>query len=162
MKKIVIFALAMALVTTGAFAQDETESTPIAFGARAGYSFNPDQFFIGAHTDLGMVLSSVRVVPNVEFGFGGDWTTIAFNGDFIYDFSDTPWGVGGEVGVIYTSWDDNSGFPSDFETSSTEVGLSALGNYRLAMNNGKTLTIEGKIGLANSPDFKLSVGYNFF
>lgn len=165
MKKIVIFALMISLVATCAFAEGETEGKVLKTGARVGYSFSPDQFFIGAHTDLGNVIGPTRLVPNIEFGFGGDWTTIALNADFLYDFEGTAWSVGGEVGIIRTSWDDHgySDIPGvDYDTSSTDLGLSVLGGYRLQMSNGTTLLLEGKLGLANSPDFKLSVGYNFF
>ena len=165
MKKIVILALAISMMATMAFAQGETESKPMAFGARVGYSISPDQFYVGAQADLGNVFGPGRLVPNVEFGFGDNLTTICFNGDYLYDFEGTPWTVGGEVGIIYTSWDDGglSDIPGyDYDSSSTDIGLSVLGNYNLVLSNGKILVLEAKLGLANSPDFKLGVGYNFF
>ncbi len=165
-KKIVIFTLVLSMVASFAFAEGEAESKSLDIGARAGYSISPDQFFLGAHMDLGKLVGPMRLVPNIEIGFGNDLTTMCFNGDLIYDFEDTPWGVGGELGIIHTSWDDGglSDIPGyeDIDSSSTDIGLSALGNYRLEMSNGKILLLEGKIGLANSPDFKLTVGYNFF
>ncbi len=165
MKKIVILALAISMVASFAFAQEGAESKSTAFGARVGYSFSPDQFYVGAQADFGHVFGPGRLVPNFEIGFGDSFTTMCFNGDYLYDFEGTPWTVGGEIGVIHSSWDDGglSDIPGfDFDTSSTDIGLSVLGNYNLEMSNGKTLVLEAKLGLANSPDFKLGAGYYFF
>lgn len=163
MKKLVILVLAISMMATVTYGQEESSSSNI--GLRAGYSISPDQIFLGAHMDMGQLVGPMRLVPNVEIGFGNSMTLVCINGDLVYDFADTPWSVGGELGIIYTSWDDGglSDIPGyDFDSSSTDIGLSVLGNYRLAMSNGKTLLLEGKLGLANSPDFKITVGYNFF
>ncbi len=156
MKKIVILVLAISMLATFAFAEGETKSMDI--GARAGYSISPDQIFLGAHMDLGQLVGPMRVVPNIEIGFGNDVTLMCFNGDLIYDIENTPFSVGGELGLIHSSVDLGP-FGS---ASSTDIGLSILGDYRLEMSNGKTLLLEGKLGLTNSPDFKFTVGYNFF
>lgn len=166
MKKLMILVLAIGMLATSAYAEGETETTGSTIGARAGYSISPDQFFFGAHMDLGQLAGPMRIVPNVEIGFGDNLTLICINGDLVYDFADTPWSVGGELGIIYSSWDDGGlsdipGFES-YDSSSTDIGLSVLGDYRLVMSNGKTLLLEGKLGLTNSPDFKFTVGYNFF
>ncbi len=161
MKKMMLVLMMMSLVATGALAESESSST--VFGARAGYSISPDQLFIGGQVDLGVLVGPMRLVPNLEIGFGGDVTTIAVNGDLIYDFPDTPWGVGGELGFIHTSWDDNglNDIPGvDVDTSSSDFGLSVLGEYRFDMS-GNALFAQGKLGLANSPDFKILVGMNF-
>lgn len=146
MKKLTVLFLALTLLATTASATD--------IGLRAGLTSGPDQFHIGAHTDLGHVFPPLRLVPNVEIGFGDNLTMIAFNGDLIYDFPQTPFGVGGELGLNYL---DVDGFGSN-----TELGLSALGNYRLGLDNGKTVLLEVKIGLLDSPDFKFTVGYSLF
>lgn len=163
MKKLVILVMVICMMANVALAQDE--STGSTIGARAGYSLSPDQFFLGAHMDMGQIVGPMRLVPNVEIGFGNDLTLVCLNGDLVYDFAGTPWSVGGELGIIFTSWDDQgyNDIPGvDIDTSSTDVGLSVLGDYRLEMSNGKTLLLEGKLGLSNSPDFKFTVGYNFF
>lgn len=165
MKKNVMLVLVICMLATVAFAEGETatetatETKSSTIGARAGYSFSPDQFFIGAHMDLGQVVGPTRLVPNIEFGFGNDMTLICFNGDFIYDFEGTPWGVGGELGLIYSSY-DVPGLDDSF--SDTNLGMSLLGDYRLVLGNGKTLLLEAKVGLIDSPDFKLTVGYDLF
>ncbi len=163
MKKCVLLVAVVCLVATFAYA--EGESKDLGIGGRVGYSFSPDQIFLGAHMDLGPIAGPMRVVPNIEIGFGNNVTLMCFNGDVVYDFEGTPWSVGGELGIIHTSWDDGglSSIPGyEFDTSSTDIGLSVLGDYNLLMSNGKILLLEAKLGLTNSPDFKLTVGYNFF
>ena len=146
MKNILFFFCTVALLATTANAAE--------FGLRGGLTVNPDQFHVGAHVDLGNVLPPMRLVPNVEIGFGDNMTVIAMNGDLIYDFANSPFGVGGELGLIYKDFYGHD--------SNTDLGLSALGNYRLGLNNGKTLLFEAKVGLLDSPDFKFTVGYSFF
>jgi hypothetical protein len=147
MKSLIFLTLALCLIiSSAAFASPQ-------LGLRAGVTVNPDQFHFGGHLDLGQVLPPLRLVPNVEFGFGNNLTFIAMNGDLLYDFQDTPWSVGGELGLNFVD--------SDYGHSHSDLGLSALGNYRLRLDSGKTLLLEAKLGLVDSPDFKFTVGWNF-
>jgi len=150
MKRLILLSTVLCLTTGAALA------TPIGF--RAGVTFDPGQFHIGAHGDLGPVIESLRLVPNIEVGFGDDLTLIALNGDLIYDFPSTPWAVGGELGFNFINYDTNV---PGFDSSTTDLGLSALGNYRYRMDSGKTLTLEAKLGLLDSPDLKFTVGWYF-
>lgn len=145
MKRLVLLSIAICLIAGTASAAD--------FGLRGGLTLSPDQFHIGAHTDVGPVIESLRLVPNVEVGFGDNFTLIALNGDLIYDFPDTPWSIGGELGMNFTD--------HDHAGSNTDFGLSVLGDYRLGLSSGKTLLLEAKLGLLDSPDFKFTVGWNF-
>jgi hypothetical protein len=145
MKRLVLLSIAICLVAGTASASE--------FGLRGGLTLEPDQFHIGGHIDLGPVLDPLRIVPNIEIGFGSNNTVIAFNGDLIYDFPDTPWSIGGELGMNYV---DN-----DNADSSTDFGLSVLGDYRVGLSSGKTLLLEAKLGLIDSPDFKFTVGWGF-
>ena len=155
MKKLVFLVLAMSLVASVACAQEGTKT--MVYGARAGYSLSPDQLFVGAHVDLGQVIAPLRLVPNVEIGFGNDLTLICVNGDLLYDFEGTPFSAGGELGFVHSSFDTYYGSYSD-----TDIGLSVLGDYLLSLNNGTDLILEVKLGLSTyTPDFKLTVGYNF-
>jgi len=123
------------------------------YGMRAGMSLSPDQFVVGGQADLGTGIGATRLVPNVELGFGNDLTMVALNGDLIYDFAETAWSLGGELGLNIADH-SNGG-------SSTDLGLSVLGNYRLGLASGKTLVLEAKLGLVDSADFKFTVGWNF-
>ncbi len=145
MKRLILLTLLLGLMASSASASE--------FGLRAGLTVDPDQFHVGGHLDLGQVLPPLRLVPNVEIGFGNDITYIAFNGDLLYDFAETPWSIGGELGMNYVD--------HELGGSNTDFGLSALGNYRLGLSSGKTLLLEAKLGLVDSPDFKFTVGWNF-
>lgn len=150
MKKMILLTLILCLAASTASAA--------VFGVRGGLTLSPDQFHVGGHVDLGPVFSPLRLVPNVEIGFGDDLTIIAINGDVIYDFAETPWSIGGELGLNITNFD--SDIPG-VDSSSTDFGLSVLGNYRVALSSGKTLLLEAKLGLIDSADVKLTVGWNF-
>lgn len=146
MKKLILLIVVISLMATAASAE--------VIGVRGGITSGPDQIHIGAHTDLGHVFPPLRLVPNVEIGFGNDITFMSFNGDLIFDLPHTPFGVGGELALQYVDYD---GLGSD-----TELGVSALGNFRLNLDNGNTVLLEAKIGLLDAPDFKFTVGYDLF
>ncbi len=161
MKKILIVTLAV-LLAVPVLAQDTYISRSIEYGARAGATFGPDQFHFGAHADLGQVIEGTRLVPNIEIGLGDHHKTFSFAGDVLYDFAALPFSVGGELALLYTKLDLDLPSGVEGDDSVTDLGLSVLGNYRLALNNGKELTFEAKVGLVDSPDFKISVLYNLF
>ena len=153
MKRIVLVTLAVALMAGSAFGQ--------GFGVRAGVSIDPDQFHFGGHYDVGAIATNLRLVPNIEIGLGNDVTLICLNGDLLYDFPDTPWSVGGELGVNIAKFDVPDVPGIDIDDSDTNIGLSAVGDYRLTLNSGKTLLLEAKLGISDSPDFKFTVGWKF-
>lgn len=151
MRKLLLPTLVIALL---AGAGSAPAAPGLDLGLRAGLTSSPDQFHFGAHADLGPVLPPLRLVPSIEIGLGDDITLISFNGDLIYDFPQSPFGVGGELALQY--WDN------DWIGSDTELGLSVLGDYRLALNSGKVVLLEVKVGLMDAPDLKFTVGYSFF
>lgn len=146
MKKLIVLTFALCLLATSAHSAE--------LGLRAGGTIDPDQFHVGAHINLGHVLPPLRLVPNLEVGFGDNHTVWAFNGDLIYDFKNSPFGAGGELGLNVIN---HSGHGSD-----THLGFSLLGDYTLAFNNGNSLLLEIKFGVLDAPDFKATVGYTFF
>jgi hypothetical protein len=153
MKKIITVALVVFL-----FAGLAQASENIPMGLRAGFTSGPDQFHIGAHAFTGEIFSGVDLSPNIEIGFGSNSTIIALNGDFTYSFTElmtAPWGfyAGGELGLIY----------SDFTVGSdTNLGLSGLCGLTKAFDNGHYGLAELKLGLLDSPDLKITIGYTFF
>jgi hypothetical protein len=153
MKRLILLTLVLSL-TAGTAAATE-------YGLRAGLSIDPDQFHFGGHADLGPVIETWRFVPNIEIGLGNDVTLIALNGDLIYDFPESRWSVGGELGINIANYDVPNIPGVDIDDSSTDIGLSALGNYRLTLNSGKVLVLEAKLGLLDSPDVKFTLGWNF-
>ena len=144
MKRVLLVTVALAMLATPVLAD--------GFGIRGGLSIDPDQVYFGGHYNVDAA-PNLRVVPNIELGLGNDLTLWCLNGDVLYDFGDSPWSVGGELGILIAKY---SGFDSN-----TNLGLSAVGNYRLGLNNGDSLMLEVKIVLSKSPDWKFGVGYNF-
>jgi len=144
MKRLILLTIVFCLAASTASAG--------AFGIRGGYTIDPDQFHVGGHFNVGQIFKPIRLVPNVEIGFGDNYTLWALNADFIWDISESAFSLGGEVGLNISSFDSDHGGGSN-----SDLGLSILGDYRF----NEKLFGEVKLGLADSPDVKLTVGYNF-
>ncbi|MCK9997343.1 MAG: hypothetical protein KAH56_13790 [Candidatus Krumholzibacteria bacterium] len=144
MRRIILLTFVLCLVASTASAG--------SFGLRGGYTLDPDQFHIGGHYDVGQIFNPIRLVPNVEIGFGDNVTLFALNADFIWDIPESAFSVGAEVGLNISSWDSDHGDSSD-----SDLGLGILGDWRFA----EQWFGEVKLGLVDSPDVKLTVGYNF-
>ena len=55
-------------------------------GPRVGFSTSPDQLVIGGQLIVGEIAPDLTFDPSLEFGFGDNRTTIAFNFDLHYHF----------------------------------------------------------------------------
>lgn len=133
------------VIATPASAQD------LGFGARAGVSVDPDQFYFGGHVETEPLFDRLRFRPNVEIGLGDDTTLVGFNVEFAYFFpSRSPWqfyaGGGPALNVIDRNDDTRS-----------EAGLNILGGVQ----HSKGLFFEFKVGAFDSPEFKFGVGYTW-
>jgi hypothetical protein len=133
------------------------------WGPRGGLTIDPDQIHFGVHTDLGDLAKNVRFQPNLEIGFGDNLTLFAVNAEAFYQF-ESEWApyVGGGLGVNHLRFDydddpDNP-FDDDISESDTELGVNILGGVELRDRDGDTFFLEGKFGLIDSPDFKLTLG----
>ena len=140
MKRIILLTFVLCLVASAASAA--------GFGLRGGYTLDPDQFHIGGHYDVGIIFEPMRLVPNIEIGFDDNYTLWALNADLIWDIPESAFSIGGEIGLNISDYDGGS---------NSDIGLSILGDYRF---NEKFFG-EVKLGLADSPDVKFTVGYNF-
>lgn len=134
------------------------------WGLRGGITFDPDQVHVGAHFDGGELFRNGVFVPNVEIGFGDNITLIALNPELVYQFdrrSRSGWGfyVGGGLGINFWSWDDDH---IGHDDSDTDLGLNILGGINRRLRGGDTFFIELKLGLADSPDAKITAGLTFF
>jgi hypothetical protein len=129
-------------------------AVPVAaqdYGARAGVSIDPDQFYFGGHIQTAPLVDRLHFRPNVEIGLGDDRTVIAFNFEFAYFFPTTrPWqlyaGAGPALNII----------DRDDETD-PEGGFNIL----LGVEHRRGLFVEFKIGAIDSPDVKFGVGYTW-
>lgn len=132
----------------------------IPLGVRAGYTINPDQIHFGGHLDLDFV-GRIRLRPNLEIGLGDNLVLAALNLEGNYRFGEEreAWNpyVGGGLGINFVD-PDNDALAGD---SKTETGVLLLGGLERGFRSGGAFFIESKVGLANAPDLKFTVGWTF-
>ena len=120
-------------------------------GVRVGASADPDQFYFGGHFETRPIVDRLHFRPNVEIGVGDHATVIALNFELAYKFrSNGPWGVyalGGPALNIVDARDDTDAH-----------GGFSLG---LGLEHRDGLFGEIKVGMIDSPDFKIGIGYRF-
>jgi hypothetical protein len=166
MLKSVFFA---SLIILTSFVQTVQADTPQrtgfrGWGPRLGVTVDPDQFHFGGHLDLGYFAEHIRFQPNLEIGFGDNLTLVAINFEGNYRFASrwsvwTPY-LGGGLGINIYDWNDHhNGFG---DGSSTDLGVNIVGGIEKGISSGDRFFMEAKLGLADSPDFKVTVGWTFF
>ncbi len=174
MRRIIYIIALAALLAAGAATAQETASAyephKIAFGPRAGFSFDPDQFFVGGHAQAYAFTPDLMLTPNLEIGFGDNATLFAFNAELVYSFYDADLGgftpyLGGGLGVNHVSFDFDlpEGYTGDVDDSETKIVLNILGGLSKRLDDTKEFFVELKIGPSDwSPDVKLTAGLTFF
>jgi hypothetical protein len=133
------------------------------WGLRVGVSSSPDQFYGGAHFEMGELARHVRWRPNIEIGFGDNNINyfVQFNiGEFHYVFSKvqvwTPY-VGGSVGLNWVNFDAGNG-----DDTESDVGLMGVGGIETKLKSGTAFFLEAKLGITNDdPDFKIGAGWSW-
>lgn len=134
------------------------------WGLRGGLTIDPDQVHVGVHVNAGEIFNDGYFLPNVEVGFGDHGTLIALNPELVYRFdrpSRSRWGfyIGGGLGINIYDWDDG---PRDYrDDTDTELGLNILGGMSRARRGGGDVFLELKLGVADSPEAKVTVGIGF-
>ena len=146
-----IFLSAFMLLADSASAQS-------GFGLRVGASGSPDQFYLGAHVDVKEIVERFWFRPNAEVGLGNGFTLFSLNGEFVYDMPIkssnrwVPYIGGGPAFLIATVRDPLGG-----RYTNTGGGFNFLGGIR----QRKGLMGEIKIGVIDSPEVKLGVGWTW-
>ena len=108
--------------------------------------------------DLGDLAPNLMMSPNIEIGVGDNLTVTTVMMDFNYRFL-KDWGswnpyLGGGIGPVFYS--------AKHGGSDTELGLTAQGGIaRRMVSHAGYMFLEFKIGMVESPDFKLTVGWMF-
>jgi len=133
-----------------------------AFGPRFGASVDPDQFVVGGQLSLQEFAPNWSFDPNLELGFGDNWTVIAFNLDAYYHLrlSGSDWRpyLGGGLGVNFISWDEPHG---EHDNSDTEVGLNVVAGFTIPAGSGNHWFTELRFGINDIPTLKIMGGFNF-
>jgi len=129
------------------------------FGVRAGASVDPDQFVFGGHIQTNPIIPKLTFRPNLELGVGSNLTTVAVNIEFAYWFPlrrqqfDIYAGAGPAL-LIYSLDRDGR---VDGDDTRVEGGF----NFLAGLQHRKGLFGEVKLGVIDSPEFKILIGYSF-
>ncbi len=144
------------------------------FGFRGGVSLNPDQFHFGVFADAGQLTRQLRFQPSFEVGLGNGVRLAAANADAIYFFAPRNWSrygspkpwrpyVGGGLGINFI--DVSKGFGQAgglaIEPVINVVGGVEWGVFRPRSSSSHRYLLEARLGLGDTPDFKLSAGVTF-
>ena len=159
MRKIIITSLVIGLLCSLTAFANKRPAGFHGIGPRVGFTINPDQIHVGGHIDFGDIADNLMMLPNLEIGFGDNVTTVAPSFELDYRFR-SDWGVwtpylGGGVGPIFYSFSHGN--------SSSKLGLYlqfGVGKGSSGSESGHFF-IEGKLGLADAPDAKATVGWTF-
>jgi hypothetical protein len=132
-------------------------SAQSGFGVRAGATATPDQFYLGVHMDVKEIVERFWFRPNAEVGLGNGLTLVSLNGEFVYDVpmkSSNRWVpyIGGGpaflIGTVRTPFG---------RVTDTGGGFNFLGGVR----QRKGFMGEIKVGIVDSPEFKIGVGWTW-
>ena len=133
----------------------------VPLGPRVGYTSwdSISQVHFGGHAKLGELFPNVEMTPNIEMGFGDNFTVITLNGDLAYQFTElttAPWGLygGGSLSLNYLDNDQIDG--------NLDLGFSAIAGVTRKLGNQNEILAELRLGILDSPDFKATIGYTFF
>jgi len=127
-------------------------------GVRAGASGEPGQFFFGGHVETKPLAEHLTFRPNVEVGLGDSVTVVAFNLEFAWwvpTRNPHPWRLyvgGGPAAIV---WADGNGPEGADDNVGGGVNLLVGGQHRGGLFG------EFKVGLIDSPEIKVTVGYAF-
>ena len=162
LKRITTIAMLVALGALGPMSAGAETAVVGGLGPRVGFSSDPDQIVFGGQLIIGEVAPSLTFDPNLEFGFGDNFTVIALNLDLHYHFAiqNSTWRpyVGAGAGINFIELD----VPPPFQDiSNTEVGGNFIFGAGVPTAAGNRFFSEVKFGLGDIPDLKLLVGWNF-
>jgi hypothetical protein len=119
-------------------------------GVRVGAGLRPEQFVIGFRFGI-EPKKPPRLVPSIDFGFGDNMTTIAFNFDFIWRLR-----VEGTTRVIYGGAGPTVAFMNpQGDGSNWEPGLTVVAGMRLSSNFKRPLNVEARFGSGGIPDVRV-------
>jgi len=144
----------------------------VGVGPRLGVSFDPDQAHVGFHLAFDEFFPGWAFQPNLEIGAGSDATVFALNFEALHRFPDAANDLRGYLGlglgVNFTDADEvlvyshRSGSREWFDDDDTSMGFNVLVGLEKRVPVGDLFFGELKIGLADSPDAKITFGWTLF
>jgi hypothetical protein len=133
-------------------------------GLRAGVSLNPDQVHAGLDVQLGNG-QRIRLRPSLELGVGNGVRLVSLNADVLFRLG-RGWGrpyLGGGPGVNLVDVTDGVGEAAGPEARAVANAVAgvAWGGGRVRGQARRRYLVEARVGLGDTPDFKLTVGASF-
>jgi hypothetical protein len=131
------------------------------YGPHIGFGQGPDQTVIGGQLQWNGIAPRMAFVPGVDYGFNDVSSVLTLNGDFHYNLSyETTWqpyvGLGAEV----NNWRETVGRNRDRTETSTTTGGHVVVGAAIRNRTGGRFFTELKLGLGDSPDMKMLLGWN--
>ncbi|TMQ67425.1 MAG: hypothetical protein E6K78_04810 [Candidatus Eisenbacteria bacterium] len=132
------------------------------WGPRVGFSSGPDQIIFGGQLIIGEIAPNLTFDPNLDLGLGDDATVIGLNFHLHHHFAvaRSQWRpyVGAGAGINFVQLDRPPGFSDESET---DVGGNLIVGAGVPTSSGNRFFSELKLGLGDTADMKLLVGWNF-
>jgi hypothetical protein len=153
MRHRVIMTLAMLVLLPAAASADSFTY----YGPHIGFGQGPDQTVIGGQLQWNGVAPRTAFVPAIDYGFNDLSSVLTLNADVHYNLTySTAWqpylGLGAEVDMWH---DRGSNDPNQTQTGGHLIVGAATRN-----RSGGRFFTELKLGLGESPDMKMLVGWN--
>ena len=129
------------------------------FGVRAGASVDPGQFFFGGHLETDRIIPRLTFRPNLELGVGSHITTVAINLELAYWFPlrRQPFDIYAGAGPALLIYSVGRGGRFEGSDSRLQGGF----NFLAGIQHRRGPFGELKLGIIDSPDFKITIGYAF-
>ena len=144
-----------------AWAEDESFNTENikGWGVRFGLSDDPNQMIVGAQYDFGEITNGVHFEPNIELGFGDDFTILSATAAAHYHFKDVekvrPY-AGAGVTLAYVDIDHDL-----VDDSEVEIAVKAIGGVMWPLKHGRDFFLELNINFGDIQDTQLMAGWRF-
>jgi hypothetical protein len=155
-------AVLAVVLPSSAFAVDLGLRDP---GLRAGVSLNPDQVHAGVDAEVAG-RGRLRFRPSLELGVGNGVRLGALNGDLVWRLGGQGrrrFFVGGGPALTLVDVTDGvgEGRGAEAHVAGNAVAGASWGGRRAGGRSGRRYLVEARVGVGETPDFKLTAGASF-